>query len=338
MTNIPGVEGPTGSTGAQGQGAFTVTNQNFTTPAGGGTVNIYVNSTAWMAIGQTVFVGNSGLFQVQSFGVGGASPGPYFVGLYIFDAQNILSGTLCSAPQTVTGSAPSGLTIGVVGSPGFIVPTPSATFANQVSFSVNSSVPFGLGEWVSIANSGTNYGIFQIAGIGTNSIGVWYPTFVGNTSAALTVSQGSIIFPSPPGSYAPVSAYGSGTAYTLTATSALLALGTTTPAITLPVPGTYLIMGRARFDGVSATMTTQTLTTKVRRVNNTAADLANTARVFDFIPVTTTSGTFAEITIPPTAYTAGAGDQLQMWGALSGATGAGTITCVEADIIAVKLY
>ena len=97
-------------------------------------------------------------------------------------------------------------------------------------------------------------------------------------------------------------------------------------------------MGRARFDGVGATLTTQTLTTKLRRTNNTAADLANTTRVFDFVPCTTTSGTMAEIVMPQTAYAATNGDIIQMWGALSGATGAGTITCVEADLIAVKLY
>lgn len=135
----------------------------------------------------------------------------------------------------------------------------------------------------------------------------------------------------------PIAAYGSGTAYTMTASQALLNLGTVQPSIVLTLAGTYLLYGRARFDGVGATMTTQTLTTKLRCINNTVADVSNTTRVFDFIPSTTTSGTFAEITVPVVAYVASAGDNIQMFGALSGATGAGTITCVEADLVAVKI-
>ena len=147
--------------------------------------------------------------------------------------------------------------------------------------------------------------------------------------------------PGPAGAPGPTigttSVYGSGTAYTMKVTPAMLSLGTTPPSLILAQAGTYLIFARARFDAVSATMTTQTLTTKLTCINNTVADLANTTRVFDFLPIINTSGTVAEILVPVTAYVATAGDTIQMWGSLSGATGAGTITCVEADIIAVQI-
>lgn len=151
----------------------------------------------------------------------------------------------------------------------------------------------------------------------------------------------NVSVPGPAGASGPqigyTTAFGSGTVYTMTASSALLNLGTTTPSVTLAQAGTYLLFARARFDGVGATLTTQTLTTKIRRTNNTAADVSNTTRVFDFVPSTTTSGTMAEISLLAVPYVATAGDTLQLWGGLSGLPGAGSITCVEADIVAIQI-
>jgi hypothetical protein len=43
------------------------------------------------------------------------------------------------------------------------------------------------------------------------------------------------------------------------------------------------------------------------------------------------------VVLPVVAYVAAAGATIQLWGVMSAVTGAGTISAVEADILAVKI-
>jgi hypothetical protein len=72
-----------------------------------------------------------------------------------------------------------------------------------------------------------------------------------------------------------LTSYGSGTAYTLTATPAAIDMGTTDPLLTLQ-PGTWRIYARAILSYNAATFASnRTITFKLRRTNNTAADVSN---------------------------------------------------------------
>jgi hypothetical protein len=74
----------------------------------------------------------------------------------------------------------------------------------------------------------------------------------------------------------PLSVYAAGTAYQLTASDAALDFGTTDPSLTLTKAGTYLLTARVRLDYNGATFSAvRTATLKLRRTNNTAADLSN---------------------------------------------------------------
>jgi hypothetical protein len=119
---------------------------------------------------------------------------------------------------------------------------------------------------------------------------------------------------------APVSAYGAGTPYTLTTNQSLLALANVQPSVALPVASTYLLFARARFDLVGA-----------------IADIPNTQRSIEIPIVTTASDTLPTGVIPVVAYSASAGDNIQMFGALSTLPSAGSVQCVEADLIAVNI-
>lgn len=114
--------------------------------------------------------------------------------------------------------------------------------------------------------------------------------------------------------------------------------GANLPQVLLPIlGGKYMIEARARIDGTGATLTTQTLTVQLFSVTQGAA-IPNTTRIFDFVPSTTTTGTRAIITIAPVFYVAlAANEVIQMYGVVSAVTGAGTITCVEADLTAVEI-
>lgn len=137
-----------------------------------------------------------------------------------------------------------------------------------------------------------------------------------------------------------VSVYAAGTAYSLTNTAAAIDVGTTDPAIVLDKAGTYLIMGQVNLQYAGATVSTETATLKVRRTNNTAADLS--ALVVVDLPVATTlTHMYGIVPIPPFVYTTTATDDaVALFGNVSAGLSAGTInvTAIGTSLVAVRLY
>jgi len=132
--------------------------------------------------------------------------------------------------------------------------------------------------------------------------------------------------------------YASGTAYTLTITPAQLAFGTTSPSITIANGGTYLITAGVGVKYAAATYAgAQTVTLKLRRTNNTAADLSNGSRAVE-LPVLTsfTGGDF--VATPTVVYTATAGDIIQIFGSVSATPSAGSVQTDSAEIVAIRLF
>lgn len=130
-----------------------------------------------------------------------------------------------------------------------------------------------------------------------------------------------------------------GTAYTLTTTSAALDFGTTDPTLTIANAGTYSIYVTVQTTLVSATTTTQSVTYKLRRTNNTAADL--TGSVFgNPLPIATiTSELGPTTTIGPIKYTTSAtNDSITVFGAISASLGAGSATATDCTITAIRAY
>lgn len=129
-----------------------------------------------------------------------------------------------------------------------------------------------------------------------------------------------------------------GTAYTMTTSYATLDFGTTDPTITLTAAGTYIIFAEVQTALVSATTTTQTESFKLRRTNNTAADVSS---IFSSpLPVATVGTQVGpSVAITATKYTTvNANDIIALQGILSGALGAGSVTATDARVIAVRLY
>lgn len=145
---------------------------------------------------------------------------------------------------------------------------------------------------------------------------------------------------SVPGAGYKVSAYGVGTAYSLTDTAAAIDLGTTDPAIVLDKAGTYLVMAQVNVQYAGATVAAETATLKVRRTNNTAADLSAVV-VVDLPASTTLTHMYGTVAIPPFTYTTTAvDDAVTLFGNVSAALSAGTInvTAIGTSILAVRLY
>lgn len=137
-----------------------------------------------------------------------------------------------------------------------------------------------------------------------------------------------------------LSAYGAGTAYVLTNTAAAIDFGTTDPVIVLNKVGTYLISGQVNLAYNAATVVAETASIKVRRTNNTAADLS--AVVLLDLPVATTlTYTYGVFPIPPFTYTTAAtDDSVTLFANVSATLGAGAInaTAIGTSIVAVRLY
>lgn len=134
--------------------------------------------------------------------------------------------------------------------------------------------------------------------------------------------------------------YAAGTAYSLTATPAALTFGTTSPSLTLDKAGTYLLLARVNVKYVAATFAAaRTVTLKLRRTNNTAADLTNGTLVATTDIITTLTYTFGVFDLPRILYTTtNTDDAITIFGDVSAIPSAGSLDAIAAEIVAVRLY
>lgn len=129
-----------------------------------------------------------------------------------------------------------------------------------------------------------------------------------------------------------------GTAYALTNTAAALDFGTTDPAVTLDQPGTYLIVfwTSLEYNGASFAAD-RTVTMKLRRTNNTAADLTAGSTTAKTGVVVTLSQTFGGLSYGTTYTTTASDDVITIFGDVSTVPTAGSLDVVAAKIMAVKV-
>lgn len=140
------------------------------------------------------------------------------------------------------------------------------------------------------------------------------------------------------GCLARLSGYATGTPYNLTATAAQVAPGTGSASITIATAGTYLILAAAHLLFSGATFAAnRTATLTVHRTNNTPGDITNATRTVQTGVVTTLTGDAGTVVLPPTIYTATAGDMLQIFGSVSIIPTAGNLQCDSAEIIAIRI-
>jgi hypothetical protein len=134
--------------------------------------------------------------------------------------------------------------------------------------------------------------------------------------------------------------YAAGTAYALTATSALLNFGTTDPSLALDKVGTYLLLARCQLRYNAATFAAnQTTTLKLRNITDPPlADVPNSAVTARTRIITAITDTFIEHSWSMIYVNAFSSSVVQMWGSVSATPTAGSLDAVEASIAAVRLY
>lgn len=302
-----GNTGSTGSQGADGTNGNTILNGSGTPSSGtGNNSDFYIDTSASLLYGpKTSGVWGSGVSIVGSTGNTGATGSQGIQG-----ATGNTGATGSSGTNGNTLLNGSGIPSGGTGNNGDFY---LDTTANKIYGPKTS------GAW----------------GSGTSIIG---PT--GSTGAA--GSTGSTGPTGATGGYAGVSyytSYGAGTAYNLTASSAAVTMGTTSPSITISVAGTYLLLGRGSLVYNLATyLATQTATIKLRRTNNTAVDLANASTVKQLRALTLITDSAGSFEIPPTIYTtSNTNDVITLFAGVSAAPTAGNVQIQECDIQAIRI-
>jgi hypothetical protein len=191
------------------------------------------------------------------------------------------------------------------------------------------------------ANSDTKYPsqkavkTYVDAGLATKQASLGFtPEDVANKSTAVALGASNTLYPSQNAVKAYVDAVpnrfntpAAGTAYTVTATSAKVTFGTTSPTITIDKAGTYWISTHVSIDFAGATFPAgRQLTVKLRRTNNTAADLTGSGSTFNIPVVNTVTHTMAVITLPPVLYTtANTDDLIEVWASVTVLPSAGNL-------------
>lgn len=109
--------------------------------------------------------------------------------------------------------------------------------------------------------------------------------------------------------------------------------------ITLDKAGKYLIFAQVNLQFAGATFAaSRTVTLKVRRTNNTAADVTGAITVLGTGVVTTVTGTFASVLIPIVTYTTAlTSDILTVQGVVSVVPSAGALNATEVSLVATRL-
>lgn len=134
--------------------------------------------------------------------------------------------------------------------------------------------------------------------------------------------------------------YGVGTAYSLTNTAAAIDFGTTDPTKVITAAGTYLVFGQVHLSYNGATVVAETASIKVRRTNNTAADVSAVV-VLDLPVATTLTNSYGIFQIPPfLVTTANTNDSLSLFANVSAGLNAGTIdaTAIGTSLVALRIY
>lgn len=243
----------------------------------------------------------------------------------------------------LTGNTAMRALSGDIRTSGTAAPVKLAAVYGSVTHSSSATVGTARGLFIDdLTNAGTitnTYGVYigdMTAGVQSNQA---YGVYQVDANAR-NLFAGEIDVGAGGRLNAVTAAYGVGTVYSLTNTAAAIDFGTTDPAIVIAAAGTYMISAQLNIAYTGATVVAETATIKVRRTNNTPADVS-VVPVLDLPVSTTLTHTYGIFQIPPFVYTTAlTNDAITIFGNVSAALGAGTIdaTAIGTAIIATRLY
>lgn len=323
--------GAPGLNGTNGLNGYALTTSNFTVPSVGSTVVVAVNNSACFVVGEFAIATGPANFLVT------ALPTTTSVTLrFLGNANDVAVGATIASGSTITASGASGGNAFTTNTVQFTIPA----VGSNVTVSLVDARWMQIGQKVVFSGPAT----FQVVSTNItttpNTAVLTFLGYVGDLAPGNIIANGTGVSPSGTQAITPnvFSAVGSGTAYTLTGTSALLNLGTSQPSVTLTNKGTYLIFATALYPLGAATSTLYTITTVLHRTNNTSGDIAGSSVAISYVVGSALSGADQNVVLPLGVYTTTTnGDILQIWGKVVVAFGSGAPTCSAAGLYAVQI-
>lgn len=216
--------------------------------------------------------------------------------------------------------------------------------ANTLTVPTNASVAFPIKTQIVVQQLGAGATTIAAAGgVTINSPGGLL-TLAGQYSSAALVKTGTNtwqLMGTLSNTSASSQTIAAGTAYTLTASNADVAFGTTSPVVTLSATGTYLISATIQTQLTGASFAAaQSVSYNLRRTNNTAADLSGTtfSAPLSTVAITTVTDAAPAITISYLYTTSNATDTVGLRGVISATPSLGSVTCSAATINAVWIH
>lgn len=216
--------------------------------------------------------------------------------------------------------------------------------SNTLTVPTNASVAFPVGWVIPIRQLGAGATTIAAAGgVTINSAGGLLTLGGQNSDAYLnkTATNTWQLGGSLSNTAASSQTIASGTAYTLTASNADVAFGTTSPIVTLGATGTYLISVtiQTQLSGASFAAA-QSVSYNLRRTNNTAADISGStfSAPLSTVAITTVTDAAPAITITYLYSTTNATDTVGIRGVVSATPSLGSVTCSAATINATWIH
>ena len=218
----------------------------------------------------------------------------------------------------------------------FPVPEPG----DDVTVSLDNGIWMVQGQKVVFDGPAT----FEVVSVNSaTSVTLTFLGYAGDISPGDTIAEGAGV--SPSGTQPSVfisygSAYAEANGTPLLAPDDAVEFATISPAITLSSDGVWMLTARISIDNGNgnATVAGETLTFKLRRTNNTPADITETICEWIIPAVVSNGGTLLSITLPVAIYTAsGSDDAIALYAEVSAIANAGAYVPVEASIIATKI-
>jgi len=251
----------------------------------------------------------------------------------------------CSSPQITDipgmdgedGSNGSPGAAGAAGAAAFTTTTADfnvpAAKGGTVTISVVDTSQMATGQTV-VADGPATFSVTTI--VGPTSVTLTWLQAPSDVAAGAAITSGATVSPSGPypALFDSTVSYGTGGPQAMTITSSQIL----SVSVVIPRTGKYLLFARVLCNYAAATFAAvKTLTFKVRRTNNTAADISNAATTAKMQVITTETYTVPMQPIPTVLYSATAGDILQIYGSLETAPGAGAVNAQEAELLAQQI-
>jgi hypothetical protein len=215
----------------------------------------------------------------------------------------------------------------------------------NVTATMGSTAWIAYGQFLVVGSTTLGYAHFQVQLLPAKTATTVTLKFLGYPGDALptvNLPTGSIVSPAGPwGLPAPLTVYAAtGTGHTIANATGIVTIGATAITLVITTPGTYIFSARARVDYWGATFAeVQLVTLKLRRTNNTAADVPNATAGLKTAIVTLVAHTAGIVQLPTVSYTTAlATDSISLQAVVDVLPSAGEVRVLQAEIVALRIY